>query len=245
LTLRTKTLTTPLNILKTNCTKMLIVQTNVHQLTANSPIISTPRNTVKKTRPALSAHVDLPTLATAPHDQVKTHKMEFDIFNTEGDIAKEYEVYVEYKEDEEFNDDRSIAKGHINSHEEVRAPRLWICGGYSQDEFQAFKHQWSLFRGYHNGMDDKELRYLLLDSINGPLEDAMYNAFGSKIYTIPDTIMLEELEKFAVKEIIKYVNYSTKVSEKNPVKLPPAQRSTAHSSPAHSSPAHSKSRRLL
>jgi hypothetical protein len=81
-------------------------------------------------------------------------------------------------------------------------------------------------------MDDKELRYQLLDSINGPLEDAMYDAFGSKIYTIPDNIMLEELEKFAVKEIIKYVNYSTKVSEENPVKQQPA-----HSSPAHSSPA--------
>jgi hypothetical protein len=63
--------------------------------------------------------------------------MEFDMFNTEGNIAKEYEVYVEYEGyeefDEEFNTDRSIAKGHINPHEEVRAPRLWICGGYSQD----------------------------------------------------------------------------------------------------------------
>jgi hypothetical protein len=51
LTLGTTTLTTPLTILKNNCTKMLIVQTNVHQLTANSPIIHTPRNTIKKPRP--------------------------------------------------------------------------------------------------------------------------------------------------------------------------------------------------
>jgi hypothetical protein len=102
---------------------MLIVQTNVHQLTANSPIINTPRNTVKKPRPALNAHEDLPTIATAPLDQVETHKMELDTFNTEGDIAKEYGVYVEYEEYEEYNEefhtDRSIAKGHINSHEEV------------------------------------------------------------------------------------------------------------------------------
>jgi hypothetical protein len=154
-------------------------------------------------------------------------------------------VYVEYEElNEEFNTDRSIAKGHINSHEELRAPRLWICGGYSHDEFQAFKHQWSLFIGYHRGMDDKEFRYQLLDSINGPLEDTMYDAFGRKIYTIPDTTMLEELEKFAVKETIKYVNYSTKISEENPVKPPPAQRSTAHSSQAHSSPAPSKSKKI-
>jgi hypothetical protein len=138
----------------------------------------------------------------------------------------------------------STAKGHINSHEEVRAPRLWICGGYSQDEFQAFKHQWSLFRGYHSGMEDMELRYQLLDSINGPLEDAMYDAFGDETYTIPDNRMLEELEKFAVKEIIKHVKYPTKISEKNPVKLPPAHRSTAHSSPAHSSLALSKSKRI-
>ena len=49
--------------------------------------------------------------------------MELDTFNTEGDIAKEYGVYVEYEEYEEYNEefhtDRSIAKGHINSHEEV------------------------------------------------------------------------------------------------------------------------------
>jgi hypothetical protein len=210
-----------MNILKTNCTKMLIVQTNVKQLTANSPIINTPRNTVKKPRPALNAHEDPPTIATATLDQVETHKREFAMFNTEGDIAKvyvEYEEYEEYEEyNEEFNTDRSTAKGHINSHEEVRAPRLWICGGYSQDEFQAFKHQWSLFRGYHIGKEDMELRYQLLDSINGPLEDAIYDAFGDETYTIPDNRMLEELEKFAVKEIIKHVKYPTKISEKNPV----------------------------
>jgi hypothetical protein len=97
---------------------MIIVKTNVHQLTAKSLIINTPRNTVKKTRPALNAHGDLPTLATDPLDQVKTHKMEFNIFNTEGDIAKEYKVYVEYEEYneyEEFNTDRNIAKRHITS----------------------------------------------------------------------------------------------------------------------------------
>jgi hypothetical protein len=89
LTPGTTTLNTPLNILKTNCSKMLIVQTHVHQLTVNSPITNTPRNTIKKPRPAFNAHEDLPTIATAPLDQVETHKMEFAMFNTEGDIAKE------------------------------------------------------------------------------------------------------------------------------------------------------------
>jgi hypothetical protein len=113
--------------------------------------------------------------------------MEFAMYNTEGDIAKEYVEYEVHKEhNEEFNTDRSIVKGHINSYEEVRAPRLWICGGHSQNEFQSFKHQWSLFRGYHRGMDDGELRYQLLDSISGPLEDAMYEAFGNRTYAIPE-----------------------------------------------------------
>ena len=76
-------------------------------------------------------------------------------------------------------------------------------------------------------MDDRELRYQLLDSINGPLEYAMYDVFGSNIYTISDTIMLEELEKVAVKETIaKSVNYSTEFSKEHPVKLPQAHRNT-------------------
>ena len=90
-------------------------------------------------------------------------------------------------------------------------------------------------------MDERELRYQLLDSINGPLEDAMNEIFGSNFYTIPDIILLEELEEVAVKEIIaKSVNCSTKFSEKNPVKLPPVNRS-----PAHSSQAHSKSKKIV
>jgi hypothetical protein len=151
---------------------------------------------------------------------MKTHKMEFDMINTDRNVAKEYVEYEEYYE--EFNTDRS------------------------------------LFRGYHNRMDEEELRYQLLDSIDGPMEDAMYEASGSKIYTIPETLMLEELEKTAEKENNKYVNYPTKVPEKNPVKLSLAQRSTARSSPAlskskkitvkqppaHSSPALSNSKKI-
>jgi hypothetical protein len=158
--------------------------------------------------------------------------MEFDMATMEGRKNKKF--------DEEFNTDRDITKGHIASHGIVRAPRLWICGGYNQDEFKAFIHQWSLYRECYSRMDDRELRYQLLDSINGPLEDAMYDAFGGKIYTISDATMLEELEKFAVKEIIvKSVNYSTKVSEENPVMQP-----QVHSSQAQRSPAHSKSKEI-
>ena len=58
----------------------------------------------------------------------------------------------------------------------------------------------------------------------------MYNIFGSNIYTISETKLLEELEKVAVEEIIaKPVNYSTKFSEEIPVQLTQVHRSTAHS----------------
>jgi hypothetical protein len=116
----TTTLTTPLDIHKTN----------MHQLTANSPIINTPRNTVKKPRSALNAHEDLPTLATNPPDQVQTHKMGLDMAMVERRRYKEYEEDVEYKEYEEFNTDRNIAKRHITS-AATPAPFLkllcWMC----------------------------------------------------------------------------------------------------------------------
>jgi hypothetical protein len=76
-----------------------------------------PRNTVKKPRPALNAHENLPTIATAPLDQVETHEMEFAMFNTEGDIAKVYMEYEEYYE--EFNTDRSLFRGYHNRMDEV------------------------------------------------------------------------------------------------------------------------------
>ena len=81
----------------------------------------------------------------------------------------------------------------------------------------------------------------------------MYDIFGSKIYTIPDTLLLEELEKVAMKEIIaKPVTYSTKFSKEIPVMLTQVHRSTAHSSTAHSKskkivvkhPALSKSKKI-
>ena len=109
----TTTLTTPLYIHKTN----------VHHLTANSPIINTPRNTIKKPRPALNAHEDLLTLATGPLDQVETHKMVCDMFNADRTMAKEYEKYVEYEEYGEFD-----TKGYITYLGEVFVPRLLTHG---------------------------------------------------------------------------------------------------------------------
>jgi hypothetical protein len=186
----TTTLTTPMDIHKTN----------VHQLTANSPIINTPRNTVKKPRPALNAHEDLPTLAINPPDQAQTHKMGLDMATVERRRYEEYEEDVEYKEYEEFNTDRNIAKRHITSKfeedyklQEVQCPSL--RGGCNQDEFQAFIQQWSLYRGHNSGRDEMELRHQLVNSIDGPLKNDMYNVLGSNTSTISETAMLDVLEK--------------------------------------------------
>jgi hypothetical protein len=40
-------------------------------------------------------------------------------------------------------------------------------------------------------MDDRELRQQLLRCIEGPLEAAMYDALGCKLYTIPETNIME------------------------------------------------------
>jgi hypothetical protein len=184
---------------------------------------------------------------------------EFDMFNTDMNIAKEYDEYVEHEEHDEFNTDRDIFKGHITYKFEQDSKLLWLRGGCNRAKFRTFTQQWSLYKGCHSGMDDRELRQQLLNSIDGPLEDDLYDVLGSKINTISETDILEVLEKLAVEEIItKYVNYSTMASKKNPVKQPPAHRSPAHSSPAHSkskkiavkqpqahsSPAHSKSKKI-
>jgi hypothetical protein len=131
-----------------------------------------------------------------------------------------------------FNTEGDIAKAYVEYED------------YEEYD-EEFNTDMGLFRGYHSRMDDEEQRYQLLDSINRSKEDAMYDDFGNKIYTISNTKMLKELGKFAVKEIIaKPMNYSTKTSEEEPVKMPPAHRSMAHSSPVNRSPALSKSKRI-
>jgi hypothetical protein len=44
----------------------------------------------------------------------------------------------------------------------------------------------------------------------------MYNALGSKVDTLTETALMEELEKLAVKEtvtVVRNANYSPKISE--------------------------------
>jgi hypothetical protein len=52
-------------------------------------------------------------------------------------------------------------------------PRPVLREECSQEEFQSFTQQWSLYARYHSGMDVGELRQQLLNSADRPLEAAM------------------------------------------------------------------------
>jgi hypothetical protein len=72
-------------------------------------------------------------------------------------------------------------------------------------------------------MDVGELRQQLLNCTDGPLEASMYDALGSKVDTLSQTDLLEELEKLAVVGVVAVVmdvNYSTllKSSAEEPLK---------------------------
>ena len=47
-------------------------------------------------------------------------------------------------------------------------------------------------------MDVRELRQQLLNCVDGHLEATMYDTLGSKVDTLSETDLLEELEKLAV-----------------------------------------------
>jgi hypothetical protein len=107
-------------------------------------------------------------------------------------------------------------------------PRPVLREECSKEEFQSFTQQWSLYARYHSGMDVGELRQQLLNSADGPLEAAMYDALGSKVDTLSQTDLLDKLEKLAVVQVIAVVNdvnYSTlinKSSEEKPSKPAPS-----------------------
>jgi hypothetical protein len=159
---------------------------------------------------------------------------EFDkVFNMDRDIAKGRFTYEEHEY--EFHTDKFEQD---SDNQEVPCPLL--RGGCNQGEFKAFAQQWSLYAGCQGGMDERELRQQLLNCAVGPLEDVMYDALGSKLDTLSESDLMEELEKLAVVKIVavvQAVNYPAMIFEENPAKQPTAHRNTAHSSHhAHSQP---------
>ena len=153
---------------------------------------------------------------------------EFDkVFNMDRDIAKGRCTY-EFKEYEyEFNTDKF--EQH-SDHQEVPCPLL--RGGCNQGEFKAFAQQWGLYAGCQGGMDERELRQQLLNCAVGPLENIMYNALGSKLDTLSESDLMEELAKLAVVKsiaVVQAVHYPAMISKENSAKKPTAHRSPAHS----------------
>jgi hypothetical protein len=129
-------------------------------------------------------------------------------YKTDRDIAKGHITFnfEENEEDEEVpawtrngGDDRDSGEGAAHddgqNYKPQEVPRPLLRDRCSQEEFQSFAQQWSLYTGCHCEMDATALRHQLLNCTDGPLEAAMYDALGSKIDTVTETKMMEELEK--------------------------------------------------
>ena len=58
-------------------------------------------------------------------------------------------------------------------------------------------------------MDDRELRQQLLNCAVGPLEQIMYRALGSKLDTLSEFDLMEELERLAVVKSVADVQAMT------------------------------------
>jgi hypothetical protein len=181
---------------------------------------------------------------------VKTSAQELDMATVEERRYEEPEEnivkgHIAFKIKENKEDEGGVCDGGDRATHDVgqnsnpqEVPRPLLRGGCNQVEFKSFTQQWSLYAGCNGGMDVRELQQQLLNCADGPLEAAMYDALGSKVNTLSETDLMEELEKLAVEEIVAVMNnenYATMISKEEG----PAHRSTAHRSPAHRSPAHS------
>jgi hypothetical protein len=175
-------------------------------------------------------------------------------------------ITLELKEDERFAEMFDSAKGSFATKfeepankfiadkfeqnldfNEVKCPVL--RRGCKQEEFEVFAKTWRRYAGCQWEMDDRELRQQLLNCAVGPLELIMYNNLGSKLDTLSETDLMQELEKLAVVKSIAeqqdvdnpamvYANNPALVYMENTAK-PTSHRSPAHSSLTHRSPAHS------
>ena len=148
---------------------------------------------------------------------------------------------------EEFDTDKNIVKEHTmfkfnDINVEGNVPFPMLQDGCNQDEFRSFTLQWRLYTGGQGEMEVRELRRLLLNCIDGTLEDAMHDALGNKINTSTEADMMTELgklavdEQFTVEEIIIVVEDMYMIPEKIPVEQPRAHRSQPHSSLAKQTP---------
>jgi hypothetical protein len=130
----------------------------------------------------------------------------------------------------------------------VKCPVL--RGGCKQEEFDEFAQSWSRYAECQWEMDNRELRQQLMNCVVGPLELIMYNSLGSKLDTLSEPDLLEELKKLAVVKHIAeqqdvgamvYMNNQAMVNMENTAK-PTSLRSPAHGCLTQRSPVHSSTR---
>jgi hypothetical protein len=165
----------------------------------------------------------------------------------------------DFKENERFEEMIIIAKGSFTNKFEEQANEFLtdeyeenvenqeaqcpvLRGGCNQEEFETFAQKWGLYAGCNCERDARELRQQLLNCAVGPLEHIMYNALGSKLDTLSEVALMEELERLAVVKSIaevQDVNYPAMVYMENTAKKPNTHITPAHCSPTHKSPAHS------
>jgi hypothetical protein len=170
-------------------------------------------------------------------------------------------ISPELDDDERFAETFDIAKGtSANKIEEadkfrkdldikgVKCPVL--RGRCKQEEFDEFAQSWSQYAECQWEMDDRELRQKLMNCVVGPLELFMYNSLGSKLDTLSEPDLMEELEKLAVVkciaeqqdvEAVDYVNNLAMVYMENTAK-PTSHRSPTHRSLTQRSPDHSSTK---
>ena len=87
-----------------------------------------------------------------------------------------------------------------------KVPRPQIKLGIGQDEFSYFKNRWISYKRSCGITDETETRDQLRSACNEDLNRGLYNCLGSKLETLTEQQMLDEIEKFAVESQNNLVN---------------------------------------
>ena len=79
-----------------------------------------------------------------------------------------------------------------------KVPRPQIKLGIGQDEFSYFKNGWTSYKRSCGITDETEIRDQLLAACNEELRRDLFSCLGSKLETLTEQQMLDEIEKLAV-----------------------------------------------
>ena len=79
-----------------------------------------------------------------------------------------------------------------------KVPRPQIKLGVSQDEFSYFQDEWTSYKRSCGITDETETRDQLRAACNEELRRNLFNCLGSKLKTLTEQQMMEEIQKAAV-----------------------------------------------